>query len=308
MDGILPGGVFAHHRFIKGKEHHFSQILLKRCVHDRNPLLPTMEDKYASRTIVESKEVCKLAKIYHWSSQSHKIPWDDLPPRCVIKTNHWSGDVLFILDNGEVPFTNIERRFRPFIRRSNKYKIIRNWRDQNGGYWPRWRIERALKKCLASEFPIRLEWGASSISPRGVMVEELLLHEGELPDEWKVHVFHGKVGFIQHDVGRMENHSQAIYDIEGNRIEQTNAPWSQDSMPNEIHSLLGEKQLNELIDISEKLAEDIDYTRVDLYICDGEWAFGEFTNYHNSCSPQSEEWENLGGSLWLEGMSKGDEK
>ncbi|MFQ3317844.1 MAG: hypothetical protein ACI8T6_001285, partial [Candidatus Poseidoniaceae archaeon] len=29
------------------------------------------------------------------------------------------------------------------------------------------------------------------------------------------------------------------------------------------------------------------------------WVFGEYTNYHNSCHPQSDEWEALGGKLWL---------
>ena len=48
----------------------------------------------------------------------------------------------------------------------------------------------------------------------------------------------------------------------------------------------------------ERLAEDIDYTRVDLFLADGKWYFGEFTNYHNSCAPQSIEWEKLAGGLW----------
>ena len=307
MGGILPGGVFEHHRFVEGNEHHYSQIMLKRCVHDRNPLLPKMEDKYQSRQIVESKGVCNLAKLHHWSSESHKVPWDKLPLQCVIKTNHWSGDVLFILDNGPTPLKAVERKVRLFSNKSNRYKIIRNGRDQNGGFWPKWRIERALKKCLSKSFPVPLEWGAYSIFPRGVMVEELLLDQGELPDEWKVHVFHGKVGFIQHDIGRMADHSQAIYDLEGKQITQTNSPWSQVSMPEEIHTSLGEEKLSQLIQISEKLAEDIDYTRVDLYLCDGHWYFGEYTNYHNSCNVQSDEWELLGGSLWLAGKEEGAE-
>jgi hypothetical protein len=51
--------------------------------------------------------------------------------------------------------------------------------------------------------------------------------------------------------------------------------------------------------IAERLAEDIDYTRVDMFLADGKWYFGEFTNYHNSCHPQSIEWEELAGGLWL---------
>lgn len=120
------------------------------------------------------------------------------------------------------------------------------------------------------------------------MVEELLLDDGKIPPDWKVHVFHGKAGFIQYDIGRMKSHSQAIYDLSGNKIHQTNSPWSQDNTPDEIISILGQNKLDELIEISQKLAEDIDYCRVDFFLTDDKWVFGEFTNYHNSCQPQSD--------------------
>ena len=299
MSGLLPGGVTPHHRLNDDKKDHYSQLLLKRCLHDRNPLLIKMEDKYRAREIVEEKKSGNLPKLYHWSDKTHKLPWEDLPSRCVIKTNHWSGDALFIMDNDEKPIAGIERKFKPFSRSINRYRVIRNGRDQNGGFWPRWRIERKLRKCLNQDFPVPLEWGASNISPRGVMVEELLLDDEKIPPDWKVHVFHGKAGFIQHDIGRMDTHSQAIYDLSGSKIKQTNSPWSQANTPDEILSTLGQKKLDELIEISQKLAEDIDYCRVDFFLTNDKWVFGEFTNYHNSCQPQSDEWEEIAGNLWL---------
>ena len=98
MAELLPGGVYPWHAYDASKAGHYSQLLLKRCVEDRNPLLPLMEDKYRSRELVASKEVCHLTELYHWS-ENVDIDWDNLPERCVIKTNHWSGDVLFIMDN-----------------------------------------------------------------------------------------------------------------------------------------------------------------------------------------------------------------
>ena len=93
--------------------------------------------------------------------------------------------------------------------------------------------------------------------------------------------------------------SGVIYDLSGNKIHQTNSPWSQDNTPDEIISILGQNKLDELIEISQKLAEDIDYCRVDFFLTGDKWVFGEFTNYHNSCQPQSDEWEVLAGDLWL---------
>ena len=42
---------------MEGKEDYYSQLLLKRCIRDRKPLLFKMEDKYKARAIVESKLV-----------------------------------------------------------------------------------------------------------------------------------------------------------------------------------------------------------------------------------------------------------
>ena len=88
--------------------------------------------------------------------------------------------------------------------------LIRNWRDQYGRLWPRWRIQRALKKCLKKNIQPNLN-GVLQTFIRGVMVEELLTDNNNLPNDWKVHVFNGKAGFIQYDTGRMTDHSQSIY-------------------------------------------------------------------------------------------------
>ncbi len=302
MADLLPGGVHPWHVFDDSKVGYYSQLQLKRCIEDRNPLLISMEDKYRSRALVDSKGVCHLMELYHWS-EDVAIDWDNLPERCVIKTNHWSGDALFIMDNGEEPLLNVPRKWKLFSRTDNRYRVIRNWRDQNGKFWPKWRIERTLRWCLNQEFPAPIEWGAANIRPRGVMIEELLTDENRLPNDWKVHVFHGKAGFIQYDTGRMTSHSQSIYTLKGQRIHQTDGRWSERYTPDEIVSILGQDSIDELIHIAERLAEDIDYTRVDMFYSEGKWYFGEFTNYHNSCHPQSIEWEELAGGLWLQDKS-----
>ena len=300
MGDLLPGGTESWHRLVPENAHHYSQLLLKRCLENRNPFLITLEDKYASRTVVEEKQVCGLARLYHWSTETTTIPWATLPERCVIKTNHWSGESLFIMDNGPEPLPGIERTFRPLARTKSGYRVIRNGRDQYGVPWPKWRIERNLRRCLQKTFPVQLEWAAANIQPRGIMAEELLLHEGRLPDDWKVHVFNGKVGFIQYDVGRIGQHYQAIYDVEGKQIPQTNPRYEQGDLPETLDGLLTSTERTSLIEAAARLAEDVDYTRVDFFLVNGRWYFGEFTNYHNSCYPQSIEWEELGGRLWLE--------
>ena len=134
MADLLPGGVHPWHVLDESKANHYSQLQLKRCLEDRNPLLPLMEDKYRSRELVASKEVCHLTELYHWS-EDVSIDWDNLPERCVIKTNHWSGDALCIMDNGPVPLANVPRKLRLFSRTDNRYRVIRNGAG-SGGFGP----------------------------------------------------------------------------------------------------------------------------------------------------------------------------
>jgi hypothetical protein len=297
---ILPGGKNVWHRFEPSKSEHYSQKLLYRMVNDRNPTLPLMENKYLAREIVQRLGGCTLPKLHYWSTDLKvKIDWENLPPRCVIKTNHWSGDTLFIMDNGDKPLNGVARKFRIRTRGDNGYLVIRNGKDQHGRPWPRWRIQWALSRTLRKDFPAPLEWGAYNIKPRGVMIEELLVDETDsLPSDWKVHVFHGKAGFIQHDIGRMTTHAQSIYTLHGQKIIQTNGRWSEQGTPDNITPILGEEGIKSLIEVAENLASEIDYSRVDLFRVKGEWVFGEYTNYHNSAHPQSDEWEALGGKLW----------
>ena len=147
MDDLLPGGTQPFHKLDPTRAHHYSQLQLHRCLHDRNPLLITMEDKYASRALVASKDMGRLTELYHWSTETTRLPWADLPET--------------------------------------------------------------------------------------------------------------------------------------------------------LHGLLTDEQRERLIKTAEQLAEDIDYTRADFFFVGDEWYFGEFTNYHNSCQPQSTEWEELGGRLWM---------
>jgi hypothetical protein len=102
----------------------------------------------------------------------------------------------------------------------------------------------------------------------------------------------------------MTQHSQAIYDRDGIKIIQTNPRFADLGEPDNIEDVLSRETLNRLIQTAESLSKEIDYTRVDLFLCGDKIYFGEYTNYHNSATPLSDEWETLGGKLWAEVASK----
>jgi len=274
----------------------FSQHIVYRMHKDHNPLHVEMEDKYAARGIVESKNACRLPKLYHWTTTLPvRLPWDELPKRCVIKTNHWSGDGLFIIDEEEESLLDISNIASiPEI-----YRIIRGGKDQFGVKWSHRKMERKLGRLVKRHFPRPIEWATQQIEPRGVMVEELLIDgEGQLPPDYKMHCFHGKVGFIQADFDRFSNHTQNIHLVDGSRINQTNPKIAPATHISNLVDVIGNESLTELVKAAELLSEDIDHVRVDFFLVNGEVVFGEFTTYHHSGHPQSKEWDELGGKLW----------
>lgn len=281
-----------------------SEHLIRRMHFDRNPLLVTLEDKFKSRQYVLENSSCKLAELYHFlETPNSKIPWEILPKQCVLKSNHWSGDSIFILDGGEVPIENIRRefKFRPF--KQHGYHVLQNKRDQYGRFWPNWRVQGKFNRLLKKNYPTSLEWGAFQIHPRGIMVEELLLgDDGGTATDIKLHCFGGEVGYIQYEPGRFSSIQQNIHLPNGDLVDTLGdgTKWFNIEGVQNIRQHLGDELIDECIQYAEDLSKEIDYTRVDLFLTNKGVRFGEFTNYPRSGHPQAQKWEELGGALWCE--------
>ena len=140
------------------------------------------------------------------------------------------GDALFIMDNGPVPLANIHRKFRCFLARTTATVSSETGATKTGDPGRNGGLNDPLDGVCDKNFG-SVEWGAANIKPRGVMIEELLTDDNHLPNDWKVHVFNGKAGFIQYDIGRMSSHSQSIYTLEGQRIHQTNTGGAKRTPP-----------------------------------------------------------------------------
>jgi hypothetical protein len=107
-----------------------------------------------------------------------------------------------------------------------------------------------------------------------VLVEELLrTKDGRHPPEYKLFVVHGRVEVLYVDRDRFVDHRRNFY--------------SRDWEPLDIRKdryAVGEPQprpdsFDRVLEIAERLGEDTDFVRVDLYDVDGRVVFGELTNY-----------------------------
>ncbi|MFX0558425.1 ATP-grasp fold amidoligase family protein [Maribacter sp. CXY002] len=243
-------------------------------LHDRTPLHTICADKYAVRAHVTKKigDEYLVPLLFHTDDPSRLTP-ENLPEiPFIIKTNHNSAGLEIVYDKQKTNWSKVRDKFTQLLKQ-NYFTASRQWQYKN-------------------------------IPPR-IVVEKLLSdNHGNLPEDYKFHCFNGKVRMISVDKDRNTNiHSRTWHDI--NWIRQPFS-WSNKRKNNAgytdplDHDLPKPKSLEKMITLSEKLAEDFDYVRVDWYNIEGKIYFGEITFHHSGgrCPILPKEWDiNLGQEL-----------
>lgn len=113
------------------------------------------------------------------------------------------------------------------------------------------------------------EWAYGHAVPR-LLVEELLRGtDGGVPDDVKLFVFHGHGRFAQVDSGRFGTRTRDFFDREGRPLEL------EGGLPR--RGCPAPARLPEMLDLAERLAQDTDFLRVDLYVADDRLVVGELT-------------------------------
>ncbi len=223
-------------------------------LNDRSPLHTQCADKYAVRDYVSSRIGNEyLVPLYFHSKNVNDIVPENLPNSpFIIKTNHDSGGGIIIKD-----------------------KSSANWNE----------IQKGLQKRLETNYyKASKEWQYKNIKPR-VIVEELLQDsKGNIPLDYKLHCFNGKVLMIQVDIGRgTKNHHRNWYSKDWEREPYRWSSPKGDGIytdPSE-EDIPKPATLEKMIELSEVLSDGFDYVRVDLYDVDGKVYFGELTFHHD---------------------------
>lgn len=219
----------------------FSEKLQWRKLHDRRPLLTTFADKYKVRDYVRQKVGEQfLTKIYWVSEDPGTLPLQDLPDSFVLKANHGTRWNLLVPDKARLDAPAA-------------IATLREWLQDR---YP----------------PLRCEWGYHDVRPVAFAEEFLKTRTGDIPPDFKFFVFHGKVRMIQVDLDRAISHTRCLYDPQWNLLPVVLGYPSG-------AGIAKPDNLGVLIECAEKLADGIDFVRVDLYNLDGRIVFGELTNY-----------------------------
>jgi hypothetical protein len=213
-----------------------------RKLYQHNPKFPIFSDKIAVKA-----EIAKLIGEQHitetlWvGNNPEDIPFDSLRPPYVIKVNHGCGGNVFI-------------RTAQDIKRD---EIVASMREQLGfSHGQRFR-----------------EWGYLGIPPK-VMVERMIeMPDGDVPEDYKFFVYHGRVHFIELDCDRFRGHTENLYDREWNLLP---ARYKRPPISEPVSK---PANLGEMINLAEKIGAQFDFARVDLYSSPQGILFGEVCFY-----------------------------
>ena len=227
----------------------FSEKLQWLKVYNRRPEYTKMVDKYAVKQYVADligKEYI-IPTLGVWDSPE-LIDWEALPNQFVLKTTNGGGGngVVICQDKSSLDKTAAANKMKTSLK-SNIYKTLREWPYKN-----------VTKRIIAEEL--------------------LVPSDGDLKD-YKVLCFNGKAKLIEYHSGRFsDNHTQDIYDQEWNLTDITQSEYGEIS-----HNMVDKPEfLNEMLDLSEKLAAGIPHVRVDWYNCENRLYFGEITFFDGS--------------------------
>jgi hypothetical protein len=190
---------------------------------------------------------------------------DGLPRPFVMKSNCGSGDAIFLREGDVIDASSL-----------------------------RTRLQQQLRRPYGS---LMREWAYSQIEPC-ILVEPMMINSrGDVPADYKFHVFGGSAKIVELHEGRFRDHRVNHYSID----------WSllpvEVEVPNIATPRTPPPQYAQMRRLAEELATGFEYVRVDLYAYGERIVFGEMTFYPGSGLLQFDPWvwDARYGDHWISG-------
>lgn len=214
-------------------------------VYNRKPIHTTMVDKYAVKKyvadIIGDEYIIPTLNVW---DKPENINWDLLPNKFVLKTTHGGG-------GGGVFICKDKKTF-----------------DKQLAF------ERLSNSLAFDIYPVLREWPYKDV-PKRIIAEKYIVEElGELRD-YKFFCFNGKVRFFKVDFGRFIEHHANYYSPFGELLEFGEKAFA----PDLSYKIVLPNNLQDMINLAEKLAKEERFLRVDFYNVNGKIYFGELTFY-----------------------------
>ena len=242
----------------------------RKMARDRRPILTQTADKHAVRSYVRARIGARyLTELYQVVDRPEDLAWDHLPEQFVAKATHGSGGIVIVWEgapeDAHLPVGTEQKGLGRYLVHPSSFdrtsfaSLAHVWLSQDYSWIP------GRRKAP--------EWAYQDIEPR-IIVEELLLDGGGLPDDYKLHVIGGQVRVIR--VSRRG--AMAQFHPDWRPLNAVESVGHKKYPP--LQSPPGKPdRLPEMIRVAETLAEGLDFVRVDLYCLPDRVVFGEMTHY-----------------------------
>lgn len=245
---LLPfgAGASSYHRSFRerwrdGVPRTFNEKLQFKLMYDRRKLISVTADKVAVRDYVQEKmPALKLPKLLAVFDNEAELMANVPAGPWVMKGAHGAGMVLLSKPGETVPPEKIRQTAREWLKMD--YSVL---------YW---------------------EWQYHEM-PKRVLFEAFLGDGTEPPADYKFFVFHQKVRLISVDRGRFGVHTRDLFYPDWTHLPSKKGIAKVSAVPPARPAAL-----ERMIAVAEKLGEDTDFVRVDLYLIGDEIYFGELTH------------------------------
>lgn len=244
----------------------FNEKLQWLKLYDRNPQYTDMVDKYKVREYIKGKigeeYLIPLIGIYE---KFEDINFNELPQQFVIKCNHDSGGLIVCKDKRLLNIKNVKKKINKCLKRNYYY---------NGREWP-----------------------YKNVKPK-IIIEKYMEDDGmhELRD-YKFMCFNSKVkcSFVCSNRFSEDGLHVTFFDTQWNVM-----PFER-HYPSIKEGLSKPQNYEKMVELAERLSENIPFVRVDFYEINGKIYFGELTFYPGSGFEEftPEEWDYTLGS-WID--------
>ena len=214
---------------------------LRLYVYPKNDLVSKCAGRVGVREYVKEQGFDELLiKTYGVFDRFEDIDFSKLPNQFVLKCSHGCAMNYICYDKSQINYEELKKKF-------NK------WLKTNYG-----------KKTLELHY--------SKIKPQ-IIIEELMLENGKLPTEYKIHVFNGKAKNLYVVTSRGVDIRYNNYYIDWTPFDgsQFNG-WKKTDYP-----LKKPSNFDKMVEVAEKLASKFPFVRVDLYNINGKIYFSEMT-------------------------------
>lgn len=274
IKNCIPDKIFLHLKYRKVLKKKlnlkdpkgFNEKLQWLKLYDRNPLYTKMVDKYEVKDYVAKLigEQYIIPTIGVWN-RFVDIDFDTLPEKFVLKCTHDSAGIVICKDKTKFDYKEAKCK-----------------------------LEKSLKQ---NYYYLSREWPYKNVVPRIIAEPYMEDSKKHVLDDYKFFCFDGKCKLMFIATERQIENSETKYDYYDEtfkHLDLSNGYPNADVIPSKP------EKFEEMIEVAEKLSQDIPHVRVDLYEIDGKVYFGELTFYdkggYNKFEPK--EWDYIIGK-WI---------